>query len=102
MRGMLSFMLLWLLLKKDMYGQEIAEEMRIRRGTKPNPGTLYPALKDLERKRLVSSHLDGRRRIYSLTERGRKGAIEACEYFCRAYGDIFEEFQPTRAHARGN
>jgi DNA-binding PadR family transcriptional regulator len=95
MRGMLSFMLLWLLLKKDMYGQEIAEEMRRRRGTKPTPGTLYPALKELEGKRLVSSRLDGRRRIYSLTEEGRKGAIEACEYFCRAYGDIFEEFQPN-------
>ena len=97
MRGMLSFMMLWLLLKKEMYGQEIAEEIGSRRGTKPSPGTLYPALKDLESKGLISSRLEGRKRLYSLTEEGRRGATEACEYFCRAYGDIFQQFSTKAA-----
>ena len=97
MRGMLSFMVLWLLLRRDMYGQEIAEEMGRRRGAKPNPGTLYPALKDLAEKGLIVARQEGRRKVYSLTEEGRRGANEACEYFCRAYGDIFKEFQPGLA-----
>jgi PadR family transcriptional regulator PadR len=93
MRGMLSFMMLWLLLKRDMYGQELAEEMGRRRGSKPNPGTLYPALSDLVGKGLIVARHEGRRKVYTLTDEGRRGAEEACEYFCRAYGDIFQEFQ---------
>ena len=50
MRGMLSFMILWLLSKRPMYGQELATEIGKRRGTKPNPGTIYPALKELEKR----------------------------------------------------
>jgi len=60
MRGLLSFSILWLLTKRDMYGQEIAEELAQRRGTKPNPGTLYPALAELEKRGHVESR-PGRR-----------------------------------------
>jgi DNA-binding PadR family transcriptional regulator len=91
MRGLLSFSILWLLTKRDMYGQEIAEELESRRGTKPNPGTIYPALRK-----------EGRKKVYSLTEQGRAGAIRACEYFCRAYGEIFREYGPEETQqARG-
>lgn len=93
MRGLLSFTILWLLTKKDMYGQEIADELEGRRGTRPNPGTLYPALSLLKKNELVETRQEGRRKIYRLTERGRSGVMEACEYFCRAYGDIFQEYQ---------
>ena len=75
-------------------GQEIAEELGRRRGSTPNPGTIYPALRELEENGLVESRRKGRRKVYSLTERGRQGAIKACEYFCRAYGEIFEEYGP--------
>ncbi|RLI07953.1 PadR family transcriptional regulator [Candidatus Bathyarchaeota archaeon] len=92
MRGLLSFTILWLLTKRDMYGQELADELERRRGTRPNPGTLYPALMELEKSGLVRSRREGRRKVYHLTEEGREGAIRACEYFCRAYGDIFKEF----------
>ena len=51
MRGMLSFMILWLLSTRPMYGQELATEIGKRRGDKPNPGTIYPALKDLSKSR---------------------------------------------------
>jgi DNA-binding PadR family transcriptional regulator len=93
MRGMLSFTILWLLTKEDMYGQQIAEELRKRRGSKPNPGTIYPALKDLQNRELIVSRKAGVRTIYRLTEKGKIGAVEACRYFCRAYGDIFKEYQ---------
>jgi len=59
MRGMLSFLILWLLSKKAMYGQELAEEIGKRRGTKPNPGTIYPALRELEKRGLIKSRKEG-------------------------------------------
>jgi DNA-binding PadR family transcriptional regulator len=31
-----------------MHGQEIASELAKRRGEKPSPGTIYPALKALK------------------------------------------------------
>jgi len=96
MRGFLSFMILWLLSKKEMYGQELAQEIAKRRGEKPNPGTLYPALRNLERKKLISSHTAGRIRTYALTAVGRNDLDRACEYFYRAFGDILEEHRCTR------
>jgi len=91
MRGLLSFTLLWVLSKKDMYGQELADDLEKRRGTRPNPGTLYPALSKLERNGLVETRKEGRKKIYSLTEEGRVGVVRACRRFCQMYGDIFEE-----------
>jgi len=91
MRGLLSFSILWLLTKRDMYGQEIADELAQRRGTRPNPGTLYPALAALEKSGNVETRKEGRKKTYTLTEQGRESARVACEYFCRAYGEIFQE-----------
>lgn len=91
MRGMLSFLILWLLSKKGMYGQELAKEIGKRRGTKPNPGTIYPALKELKKRSLIKSKKEGRVTNYHITEKGRKGIQTACEYFCRAFGEIFTE-----------
>ncbi len=92
MRGMLSFSILWLLSKKPMYGQEIAEELRKRRGTKPTAGTIYPALKELRTKGLIEMERTGRANIYTLSEEGREGIEKACRYFCSAFGEIFQEY----------
>ncbi len=91
MRGLLSFSILWLLTKRDMYGQEIADELAQRRGTRPNPGTLYPALAELEKRGNVETRKEGRKKTYTLTDQGRESARVSCEYFCRAYGEIFQE-----------
>jgi len=92
MRGLLSFTILWLLTKRDMYGQELGEELKRRKGARPNPGTIYPALKELEATGLIEARREGRRKVYSLTPSGRVGVEKACAYFCRAYGEIFEEY----------
>jgi DNA-binding PadR family transcriptional regulator len=92
MRGMLSFQILWLLSKKPMNGQEISEELGKRRGTKPTPGTIYPALKDLRIKGSVEMERKGRTTTYTLTENGREGLEKACRYFCNAFGEIFQEY----------
>ena len=91
MRGMLSFFVLWLLTKEPMHGQKIAQEIAKRRGAKPTPGTIYPALKDLSQRGLIKREKQGKRIIYSLTDKGRQGIEEACQYFYRAFGEIFEE-----------
>jgi len=91
MRGMLSFMILWLLSKKPMYGQELAKEIGERKGNKPNPGTIYPALKELKKRNLIISTKKGKIITYKLTEKGRKGYQSAYEYFYRAFGEIFQE-----------
>ena len=92
MRGFLSFSLMWILRKKEMYGQELAEELERMRGTKPNPGTLYPALKELEKQGMVETRKEGRKKMYKLTQIGHTGVMEACEYFCTVFGDIFREY----------
>ena len=79
MRGMLSFYILWLLSKRSMNGKEISEELEKRRGTKPTPGTIYPALKDLRIKGLVEMERKGRATIYTLSETGREGLEKACK-----------------------
>ena len=97
MRGFLSFSIMWLLRKKEMYGQELAEELERMRGTKPNPGTLYPALKELEKQGMAETRREGRKKIYNLTEAGHAGALEACEYFCNVFGDLFREYNQMKA-----
>ncbi len=88
MRGMLSFMILWLLSIRAMYGQELAEEIGKRKGDKPNPGTIYPALKDLNKRGLVKIHLEGRNKVYELTKLGRVSLSKSVDYFQKAFGEI--------------
>jgi PadR family transcriptional regulator, regulatory protein PadR len=90
MRGMLSFMILWHLSTRPMYGQEIAAEIGKRRGDKPNPGTIYPALKELASHGLIKRRAEGRNIVYSITEDGRISFSKALDYFQRAFGEIFQ------------
>jgi DNA-binding PadR family transcriptional regulator len=90
MRGLLSFQILFLLSKKDMHGDEIAEEIGKRRGEKPKAGTIYPALKDLKEKGLINGDKTGKTITYSLTGEGSKTVKYAREYFCRCFGDVFK------------
>jgi len=83
-------MILWLLSKRPMYGQELATEIGKRRGEKPNPGTIYPALKDLAARGMIRAHSEGRNQVYELTARGNVGLQGALKYFRTAFGEIFD------------
>jgi PadR family transcriptional regulator, regulatory protein PadR len=90
MRGLLSFQILWLLSRKKMHGEEIAEEIEKRRGEKPKPGTIYPALHELRENGLIRGNKNGRVIVYVLTDRGRRSVTVSVTYFCRSFGEIFE------------
>ena len=97
MRGMLSFMILWMLSSRPMNGQMLAGEIGKRRGDKPNPGTIYPALKELSNRNLIKGHAEGRTIVYELTETGRSRLARSLEYFERGFGEILQEQTGTRA-----
>jgi PadR family transcriptional regulator PadR len=91
MRGLLTFQILWELDKEEMNGQQIAEKIAERRGTKPTPGTIYPALKELKNGGLIEGRKEGRQVVYHLTSEGEKGLADASRYFLQAFGDIAED-----------
>ena len=88
MRGMLSFQILWLLSRRNMHGDEIAEEIGRRRGEKPKAGTIYPALKDLKGGKLIQGRKVGKTIVYSLTPKGKIVVKDAKRYFIRCFGEI--------------
>ena len=89
MRGMLSFLILFLLSKKPMHGQELACEIGKRKGEKPSPGTIYPALKALREDGLIKEKRAGKMIVYELTGEGKRGLEEAKRQFCRTFTDVF-------------
>lgn len=90
MRGMLSFLILYLLSKKPMHGQEIADELERRKGQRPSPGTIYPALKGLKEDGLISEKKQGKTITYRLTAEGKKGIKEAKAVFCKMFIGIVD------------
>lgn len=86
---MLSFLILFLLSKKPMHGQEIADELEKRKGIRPSPGTVYPALKSLKEAGLIKERKVGKIITYSLTSEGKKGLKIAKEHFVKTFMGVF-------------
>ena len=89
MRGMLSFLILFLLSKRNMHGQEIADEIGKRKGARPSPGTIYPALKNLKEAGLIEENKVGKTIVYCLTNEGKKVLKVSKQKFCRTFSGIF-------------
>ncbi|UCF08568.1 MAG: PadR family transcriptional regulator [Thermoplasmata archaeon] len=87
LKGFLSFLILWLVSKESMTGAEIALELEKRKGHRPSPGTIYPVLKDLKDKGLLS--VDQNKR-YSLTKKGRRDLENHLNTFFNTFCDIDE------------
>jgi DNA-binding PadR family transcriptional regulator len=85
MRGYLKYLILWNLKKNKMNGAELAKELEKRKGSKPNPGTIYPALKELKEKGLIKPD---KNKTYSLTKKGEKEIEAACSFFCQIFYDM--------------
>jgi len=91
MRGYLSFLILWSLKKNDLTGSELAVELEKRKGCRPNPGTIYPVLKDLRNKGLIAD-TNGASfyKRYNLTKPGKKELERCREEFSKIFYDINE------------
>ena len=74
-----------------MNGQQLADQLLKRRGKRPTPGTLYPALRELRERGLVNMQKRGRNTIYSLSPEGRRTVFEFAGYLCEAFHDVFAE-----------
>jgi len=88
MRGFLTFLILFLLSKKSMHGQEIADELEKRKGERPSPGTIYPALKMMHEQGLIHEEKKGKTIVYSLTEQGKQSFKVAKLKFVRTFMDV--------------
>jgi len=85
MRGMLGFLILFLVSKKPMHGKEIADEIVKRKGDKPSPGTLYPAIKNLRESGFLEEVKEGKTITYTLTPSGKKALTVAKRKFCKIF-----------------
>ncbi len=90
MRGLLGFLILFLLSKKSMHGQDIANEIAKRKGEKPSPGTIYPALKSLKDSGFLDEQKEGKIIIYTLTKKGKKALEIAKRKFSRTFLGVLE------------
>lgn len=72
LRGFLAFHILHELNAKALCGDDLAALIGGKKGSKLTPGTIYPALKFLRRKKLVHYKRNGRKKLYSLTKEGKR------------------------------
>lgn len=73
-----------------MKGADITKELGKRKGTNPSPGTIYPALKELREKGLISAD---KHKVYSITKKGQKELMDACATFCNMFYDMKDMFK---------
>lgn len=85
MKGFLGFMILWMLRNEPMTGMELARELERRKGHMPSPGTIYPVLKVMTERGLLSA--DDTKR-YSLTGEGKKELDDSLDHFFAMFFDI--------------
>ncbi|MDO8628792.1 MAG: PadR family transcriptional regulator [Nanoarchaeota archaeon] len=88
MRGMLSFLILFLLSKHPMCGQSLAMELEKRKGSKPSPGTIYPALKSLRAAGYIKEKKQGKMVMYALTVEGELVLKRAQQVFCKTFAGV--------------
>ena len=88
-RGMLDLVVLGLLKNKSMHGYGIIQSIRKNFGVYFGPSTVYPYLKDLEKKGQIKSEWDMSherpRKVYSLTQKGDDflvGTEQSLRTFC--------------------
>ena len=91
------FYVLMSFLRRDMCGTEITEFVERRTGgrVRLGPGTLYTLLgKFQDEKLIVETEVDGRKRTYHLTDKGRGVYREELERLRRCVRDADEEELP--------
>lgn len=78
-RGDVQAAVLALLAEQDMHGYQILQELAERSGGawRPSSGSIYPTLRHLQEQGLIRSRAVGSRRVFGITELGRRGVRES-------------------------
>lgn len=78
-RGDVQAAVLALLGESDMHGYQIIQELAGRSGGvwRPGAGSIYPTLRMLQEQGFVRSRTDGAKRVFSITDYGRRLAAES-------------------------
>jgi DNA-binding PadR family transcriptional regulator len=71
LKGFLSFLILHELSLKNLCGDELSTRIGQRKKGPLTPGTIYPALKRLRKKKLIIYRRQGRKKVYFLTATGK-------------------------------
>jgi DNA-binding PadR family transcriptional regulator len=91
--GFIKIHILHHAIKEQVYGLWLIEELG-RHGYKLSPGTLYPILHKLEKKKLLKAHsenIDGKiRKYYRTTPRGIKALAKIKEKINELVGEVIE------------
>ena len=77
-----------------MSGEEISQEIKKRKGSKPSPGTIYPVLKSLSKSGFIEE-IKGNNKMkkYRITKKGKKELKLATKKFCQIFYDMKGEFK---------
>lgn len=71
-KALLDLIILCMLDNEPKCGYEIIAVVHIKFGVLLSPGTVYPLLYSMERKNLLEISLKDRKKLYSLTTRGKE------------------------------
>lgn len=108
-RGQVPDLLLAALLDGPAHGYELMDrlEQSSGGGWRPSPGSVYPLLQMFQDRGLVESHEEQGRKVFSLTETGRREAeerrVDAAEATIpvdRHHSELRAEIEQLRAAAR--
>ncbi|MBN2102013.1 MAG: PadR family transcriptional regulator [Candidatus Aenigmarchaeota archaeon] len=85
--------LLCMLSTKPMHGYDMMKELEARTGKKAGPGYIYPVLNEMQKKGFlkVKSESTGERerKVYSLTERGKKACVDERACIKKTFKEFF-------------
>ncbi len=78
-RGDVQAAVLALLAEADMHGYQMIQELAERSGGvwRPGAGSIYPTLRQLQDQGLIRSRSEGSRRVFSITDYGRRTSAES-------------------------
>ena len=87
----LKLVILWELSEKPLTGYDIIKRMSSQGQKAPSPGSLYPILHDLHNDGLVSVLEEGKRKIYSLTRKGKSFLKKMNDLHTRSVSKMMEQ-----------
>jgi len=79
LKGILKILILKELEKENLSGQELMDRIGQKTAKRPSPGSVYPLLHELLNSGFLEMRVEGKRKIYSLSEHGKKVLKEYSE-----------------------